>query len=117
MDSFCCWRITSATTSPAWTLRTATSTSPLTRRLPCGPSSSQAVFRHARSALTRILIKKDGWRVEWLLANFDQQLNALGGTSDGDRFMEDAVGETAEKLTKQSTDIKAAKEVSLPLPM
>ena len=58
--------------------------------------------------------RKDGWRMEWLLANFSQQLNALGGHADGDRLMEDAVGETAEKLTKQSTDIRAVKEVSLP---
>ena len=59
--------------------------------------------------------RKDGWRLEWLLADMKQQLNALGSVADGDRFTEDAVGETAEKLTKQSsTDIKAAKEVRLP---
>ena len=58
--------------------------------------------------------KKDGRHIEWLLADIKQQLNALGGISDRDRFKEDAVGETAEKLTKQSTDIKGAKEVRLP---
>ena len=58
--------------------------------------------------------KKDGWRIKWLLADIKQQLNALGGISDRDRFKEDVVGKTTKKLTKQSTDIKAAKEVRLP---